>query len=146
MKFLLVSFLWTSLFAGPTWFTDYTQAKTEAASSHKLVLINFSGSDWCGPCIRMKREIFGTETFEKYASDNLVLVHADFPRAKKNQLSKEQIKKNELLADKYDKEGKFPLTVLIDAQGKVLKEWEGLPNETPEKFINEISTIVNASK
>ncbi len=146
MKLLLISFVSAFFFVGPTWFTDYTQAKTEAVSSHKLVLINFSGSDWCGPCIRMKNEIFSTEAFEKYAGDNLILVRADFPRSKKNQLSKEQIQKNELLAEKYNKDGKFPLTVLVNAQGKVLKEWEGFPNETPARFINEISTIVNASK
>lgn len=146
MKLFIVSIFTAFVFAGPIWLTDYTQAKAEAASSHKLVLINFSGSDWCGPCIRMKKEIFGTETFEKYANDHLVLVRADFPRSKKNQLSKEQVKKNELLAEKYNKDGKFPLTVLVNAQGKVLKEWDGFPNETPAKFINEINSIVNASK
>lgn len=146
MKLILISLLSISLLAGPKWHTDYNEAKTEADSTHKLVLINFSGSDWCGPCIRMKREIFDTEAFEKYSGDNLVLVRADFPRSKKNQLSKEQVKRNELLAEKYNKDGKFPLTVLVNTQGKVLKTWEGFPNETPVRFISEISSIINASK
>jgi thioredoxin-related protein len=131
---------------GQPWLTDFTLAKKEAAIHHKLILVNFSGSDWCGPCIRMKNEIFKAEAFEKYADDNLVLINADFPRAKKNQLSKDQIKKNELLAEKYNKDGKFPLTVLIDSEGKVLKKWEGFPNETSVKFIGEINSIVHASK
>ena len=146
MKLILLTFLSAFVFSGPIWLSDYNEAKNVANLSHKLILINFSGSDWCGPCIRMKKEIFGTESFEKYAAENLVLVSADFPRSKKNQLSKQQLNKNELLAEKYNRDGKFPLTVLVNAQGKVLKEWEGLPNETPATFINEISSIVNTSK
>lgn len=134
------------MFAGQPWLTDYNQAKVNAASTHKLILISFSGSDWCGPCIRMKNEIFSKENFEAYADDHLVLVRADFPRAKKNQLSKDQVKMNELLAEKYNKGGKFPLTVLVNSEGKVLKEWDGYPNETPSKFVDEISSIVSASK
>jgi hypothetical protein len=59
-------------------------------------------------------------------------------------LSKEQTKQNEALADKYNKEGKFPFTILLDSDGKVLKEWDGLPNESPETFVEEIKKIVNA--
>lgn len=136
----------TFLFTGQTWLTDYNQAKKEASTAHKLILISFSGSDWCGPCIRMKKEIFGSESFNKYAEDNLVLVNADFPRAKKNQLDKDQTRKNEALAEKYNKDGKFPLTVLVNTDGKVLKEWEGYPNEAPAKFITEITPYVNASR
>src|SRR4051812_36170441 len=89
------------------WSTDFEKAKTEAARSHKLILLSFSGSDWCSPCIRLKEEIFDSDVFEKYAEQNLILVSADFPRLKKNQLSKEQTKQNENLADKYDPTGKF---------------------------------------
>src|SRR6476660_636989 len=80
------------------WNTDFEKAKTEAARSHKLILLNFSSSDWCIPCIRMKEEIFDSDAFEKYAERNLILLSADFPRLKKNQLSKEQTKQNEKLA------------------------------------------------
>lgn len=142
---LMVSLFLAFMIPGSsTWLTDYNQAKVEAANKHKLVLISFSGSDWCGPCIRTRKEIFNTETFQDFANDRLVLVQADFPRAKKNQLSKEQIKKNELLADQYNKEGIFPLTLLVNEKGKVLIQWEGFPNESPSDFVKEIKAIERA--
>lgn len=146
MKFLFVFFITTIFSAHVTWLDNFNEAKIEAAKTHKLILVNFSGSDWCGPCIRERKEILETETFENFASEHLVLVRADFPRQKKNQLSKEQVKLNEALADKYNAEGKFPYTLLIDENGKVLKDWDGFPNESPEKFVAEINPIVNASR
>ncbi|HYV94401.1 MAG TPA: thioredoxin family protein [Chitinophagales bacterium] len=141
---LLISFLIVWIFASsPEWLTDFNKAQQEAVQSHKMILLSFSGSDWCGPCIRMKKDIFGADVFNNYASEHLVLVNADFPRLKKNQLSKEQTKQNEALADKYNKDGKFPFTVLMDASGKVLREWDGLPNESPERFVEEIKKIIN---
>lgn len=132
LTLLLASFL---LFASPDWLTDMEKAKTEARSSHKLILLNFSGSDWCGPCIKLTREVFENESFKTYAGQNLVLVNADFPRQKKHKLSPELTKNNEGLADQYNKAGTFPLTLLLDENGKVLKKWEGNPGLKPEEFI-----------
>ena len=75
--------------------------------------------------MKLKKEVLDSEEFLKFAEDKLVLVRADFPRNKKNRLSPEQTKQNEALAEKYNNEGKFPLTVLIDATGKVVKTWDG---------------------
>src|SRR6201996_5445471 len=130
---------------GATWLGNFDVAKTQAAQEHKLILVNFSGSDWCGPCIRLRKEILESDAFTNYAADKLVLVRADFPRQKKNQLSKEQVKLNEALADKYNADGKFPFTLLIDDQGKVLKTWDGFPDESPEKFVAEINQFANAA-
>lgn len=143
MKLLFV-FL-TALLIGPSipWIGDFKEATDEATKSHKLIVINFSGSDWCGPCIRLRKEILESSTFENYAPNHLVLVRADFPRQKKNQLSKEQIKLNEALADKYNPDGIFPYTLLVDEHGKVLKSWEGYPDESPEKFVEEINQFTN---
>ena len=144
MKLLILApFLGFS--ANVTWLGDFNEATAEAAKSHKYILINFSGSDWCGPCIRERKEILENDVFEKYASDHLVLVRADFPRQKKNQLGKEQIKKNEALADKYNPEGKFPYTILVDDHGKVVKDWDGFPNESPENFVNQIASASGVS-
>jgi thioredoxin-related protein len=126
---------------GISWLGDFNKAKIEAAQTHKLILINFSGSDWCGPCIRLRKEILESADFETYASDRLILVRADFPRQKKNKLTKEQVKLNEALADKYNNEGKFPYTLLVDENGKILKQWDGFPNETPDQFIADIKGI-----
>ncbi|MEO5909717.1 MAG: thioredoxin family protein [Pelobium sp.] len=135
----LLSILILSFFAiGNTWVLDFNNAETQARETHKMILINFFGSDWCGPCIRTHREIFEKEAFENYAKDSLVLVRADFPRLKKNQLPAEQLKKNNELALKYNPEGDFPLTLLVNEEGKVIKEWKGFPNVSPEEFVNQI--------
>jgi len=142
MKLLFVALL--GLFAIPaSWMGNFTEAQKQAKATHKQILINFSGSDWCGPCIRLRKEILESESFEEYAASNLLLVRADFPRQKKNQLSKEQIKLNESLAEVYNKDGKFPFTVLVDENGKVLKSWDGFPYESPQAFVSEIDKLKN---
>src|SRR3954466_1032087 len=117
MRILLITLLSSFLLTTSTWETDFTKAKASAKDSHKLIFLNFSGSDWCGPCIRLHKEIFDSEAFTKYADEKLVLVNADFPRLKKNMLSKDQQKQNDALADKYNNDGAFPLTLLLDADG-----------------------------
>ena len=125
------------------WLGDFDAAKMEASKSHKLILVSFSGSDWCGPCIRERKQILESAVFTNFAAAHLILVRADFPRQKKNQLSKDQVKLNEALADKYNPEGKFPYTLLINENGKVLKDWDGFPDETPEQFVNQIAAFKN---
>ena len=124
----------------PVWSPNLDSAKKQAHDENKMILLNFSGSDWCGPCIRLHKEILNSEAFEVYAKDHLVLLNADFPRMKKKQLSKEKQAQNDALADAYNKNGTFPLTLLLSADGKILKQWEGFPNETPEEFITDISS------
>jgi thioredoxin-related protein len=128
------------------WHTDFVKAKEKAKEEHKLILLNFSGSDWCIPCIRTKKEIFDKESFSRYADSNLVLVNADFPRLKKDELPKSQEKENEALAEKYNKEGAFPLTILLDANGKVVKEWKGYPNVSPQTFVDQIKSVEQCRK
>ncbi len=79
------------------------------------------------------------------ADTELILVNADFPRNKKNQLSSEQQKINDATADKYNAKGIFPYTLLLNADGKILGTWEGLPNETTEDFIQEIRNDIYTS-
>ena len=80
------------------------------------------------------------------ASEKLVLVNADFPRKKKNMSDPAQIKANEALAEIYNKEGGFPLTLLLDADGKVLKKWDGLPSVTVEEWTKEVSSDCKQEK
>ena len=127
MKTLILAVILFVSTGSPAWLTNFEQAKTEAGTTHKQILLNFSGSDWCGPCIKLKKEILDSEAFLQYASDKLVLVRADFPRAAKNQLDARQTAHNESLAERYNPEGKFPFTVLLSAEGKVLKTWTGYP-------------------
>jgi thioredoxin-related protein len=138
----LVGLLWAFSVSG--WETDFEKAKQKAAAEHRYILLNFSGSDWCGPCINLHREIFEAAAFKEFAENNLVLVNADFPRLKKNQLAKDQQKKNDLLADKYNGQGHFPYTVLLDVSGKIINSWDDLPKETPEEFIARVKALINA--
>ena len=129
----------------PVWLTDFDQAKQKAKEEHKYILLTFSGSDWCIPCIKLHKEIFESNAFEAFAGEHLELVNADFPRLKKNQLSKEQQKKNEQLADQYNPQGNFPYTLLLTEEGKVIKSWEGFPNVSPEEFTGQLKTLLHVS-
>lgn len=128
------------------WHYNLAEAKQIAQKEHKYILLNFSGSDWCGPCIQMHKEIFDNESFEPFAEANLVLVNADFPRKKKNQLSPQQQELNNAMADQYNLGGRFPYTVLLNANGKVLKEWDGFPNVKPEEFEIQIKSVIESER
>jgi thioredoxin-related protein len=138
MKIFSTLLLFILAFTPAIWKTNFNEAKIEAQKTNKPILVNFSGSDWCLPCIQLKKNFFDAEVFNKYAAENLVLDNADFPRQNKHKLSPQQKKINESLADKYNHEGKFPFTILITADGKVLKEWDALPNVSAEQFVEEI--------
>lgn len=88
--------------------------------------------------------MFDKPEFQDYSSEKLVLVRADFPRHKKNQLDPEQKERNEKLAAQYDPNGKFPLTLLLDQEGKVVKEWDGFQGMSPREFISQIDAQIHA--
>lgn len=103
-----------------SWLTQWEKARELSTTRQKPILLVFSGSDWCGPCIRQKAEIFHTSEFKAYAEDNLVLMSADFPRKRKNRLPEEVEEQNKKLAEQYNPEGYFPFNLLITPDGKVL--------------------------
>jgi thioredoxin-related protein len=138
MNLLIVLLSIFSLSGNPAWLKDIEQAKKISHDSHKYILVNFSGSDWCGPCIKLEKQIFEDPQFQKFAEGNLVLLNADFPRLKKNQLDKAQMSLNEKLAEQYNKSGIFPLTLLLDENGKVVKKWEGIPAKDAPTFIAQL--------
>ena len=140
MHFLAV--LW--LLVMPTsdiWFSDFTEVQLKAKKNHQMILINFSGSDWCGPCIQMRKNVFDNEDFKAFAKSNLVLLRADFPRQEKNKISTQQLKKNNDLALTYNPDGDFPLTLLLDENLKVLKIWSGNPGLNSGEFVREIKLL-----
>ena len=142
MKPLFIALFAFFVLGSPQWTTDMNKAKVDAAAANKMIVLNFSGSDGCGPCSKLKQEVLDSPEFLKYAETELVLVRADFPRQKKNQLDAKPTAQNEMLAEKYNPKGKFPLVVLINAQGKAIKEWEGYPkNMTPASLIAEIKNL-----
>jgi thioredoxin-related protein len=140
MKITTLSFLFPFLLTAKiSWLNNMDEAMKLAKEKHEFIILTFSGSDWCGPCIKMHDEIFESDVFSQYADKHLVLVNADFPRLKKNQLPADQKKRNEALADTYNPKGNFPYTLLLDANGKVLKVWDGFFEAGAESFVEEIT-------
>jgi thioredoxin-related protein len=141
-------YLWLLVFINlgfpPQWHVNMREAKLIAKKEHRLILLNFSGSDWCGPCIMLRKDIFDDPAFLEFADSALVLVNADFPRMKKNQLSGQQQQQNDQLADQYNSQGKFPLTVLLDSDGKVIKQWEGNPSVKAADFSIQIKSFIDS--
>ncbi len=140
LKLLLLTTIFQFSFS--TWLFNLEDARIIAGKEHKCILLNFSGSDWCGPCIRMRKDIFESEVFRKMADTQLVLVNADFPRNKRNQLSTDQQKINDEMADKYNPKGEFPLTLILNSEGRILRSWEGLPDQTAELFTEEVRNVI----
>ena len=113
----------------------FTKKLETAKTENKNVLLYFSGSDWCAPCVKFKKFIVNTPEFQTFATENLIIYNADLPRLSKNKLAKEVEKENETLADKYNSKGIFPLILLLDTEGNIIKKWEEYPKETVEEFI-----------
>lgn len=127
------SFLAT-IVRGSEWQTDYEQALATAKAARKCVLLDFTGSDWCGPCIEMAKVVFSQPAFLNFAKENLVLVEIDYPRRKV--LPEKVTKQNELLLHQYgvDESG-YPTVILLDPDGKVLGQLEGYGGERPADII-----------
>lgn len=103
----------SALSAGP-WFTDFQAAKDRARQENKMLLVDFTGSDWCGWCIRLRGEVFDQPEFAAYAAQNLVLLEVDFPKRKS--LSESQLSANKALAQQYQIQG-YPTLVVLNSRG-----------------------------
>jgi protein disulfide-isomerase len=104
------------------WLTDYKKAQEQAKSSNKLLLIEFTGSDWCPPCRMLQKEVLSTPEFKDLASKNFVLVEIDFPRTKEQ--SRELVEQNQMLAQRFGIQG-FPSIIILNTDGKKLGELVG---------------------
>ena len=116
-----------------------SQLKNQNYNNQKLILV-FSGSDWCIPCIKLEKEIWEDESFKTYARENYILLRADFPKRKKNILPKEKQTHNDKLAERFNAAGYFPLVVVISPEEKVLGQL-GYEKSTPEKYIELINAF-----
>jgi protein disulfide-isomerase len=127
----------SSAFAKPGWLTDPKQAQEQAKADKKLILVDFTGSDWCGWCIKLDREVFSKPEFQEYAKANLVLLEVDFPRGR--QLPAAEQERNSELAQKYGIQG-FPTIVVLDGEGKQVGELGYTPGG-PAAFIAELNKL-----
>lgn len=123
------------------WVRNISTAKSISAEKHLPIMLVFSGSDWCKPCIKLKTQILLTDTFSAYAKDHFVLLNLDFPRKAKNKLSAEQEVHNDELASKYNMDGTFPLVVIIDNEGKILAT-SGYLDITPAEYITNLESLL----
>lgn len=140
-KLLLVLLLLTPhFFQAQNWQSNFEQAKEIAVKEGKNIVLVFSGSDWCAPCMKLEKNIWNSEDFKAEAQQNWIIYKADFPKKKANQLSEELTQQNKQLAEKYNKNGSFPLIVLLDSTGKVLG-MTGFKNSSPEDYINLIHSF-----
>jgi protein disulfide-isomerase len=124
-----------SAWADSSWETDLKKAQEQAKASNKLVFLDFTGSDWCGWCIRLDRDIFSKQEFKDYATKNLVLVEVDFPQAK--QQTDDLRKQNRQLAAEYGIEG-FPTIVVLNGAGRKLWRHDGYFEGGAQAFIAEL--------
>ena len=124
--------------AESTWLSDYKKAQQEAKASNKFLLLDFTGSDWCGWCKRLEQEILSQSQFENYARENLVLLEVDFPRAKPQ--SPELRKQNQELAQQYQVEG-FPTIVVLDGDGQKLWQYDGYFPDGLAAFIAQLEKL-----
>src|SRR3954468_1656004 len=111
---LLIAMALTQVRAEEQWLTDVPKAEAKAKAEKKLVMLDFTGSDWCGWCIKLHKEVFSQPEFSDYAKKNLVLVEVDFPRKKEQ--SSEQKKANAALQEKYKIQG-YPTIIVLDGDG-----------------------------
>ena len=147
MKKIAVSLLACSIFtlAGAAelqWLTDLPKAEAKAKAENKLIMMDFTGSDWCPWCIKLDKEVFSTPEFIQYAGKNIVPVKVDFPRAKKQ--SAELKKANQQLQEKYKIEG-YPTVVVLDKNGKKVGEL-GYEAGGPKPFIEKLDKMRGKDK
>jgi thioredoxin-related protein len=129
--------LWQVSAAELNWMTDLPKAQQKAKAENKLVLLDFTGSDWCPWCWKLRDEVFATPEFKDYTAKNLVPVEVDFPRKKK--LPAEQQQANKALQQKYAIEG-YPTVIVLNSQGKQVGKLGYQPGG-PKAFIEKLDQL-----
>lgn len=122
------------------WKTNFDETKVEAIKKNQNIVLVFQGSDWCAPCIKLDKEIWSSQEFQKLSKDHFVMLKADFPRKKANKLSEELTLQNGKLAEKYNNQGFFPLVVLLDKNGEVLGKM-GYEKISPSEYFKKLTAF-----
>jgi thioredoxin-related protein len=141
MKALIITLLcFTSLnILSIEWETNFKDAQQKAKAQNKLILMIFEGSDWCSSCMKLKKRIIKTKEFENYIQNKYIPVKLDFPRKRKNRLTKKQKEHNKKLASIYNNQGYFPLIVITNKNGDKITEI-GYEKVSPTDYIDKIES------
>ena len=131
-------FATSAVFAEDSWITDLPKAMEQAKSEKKMVLLDFTGSDWCPPCKNLHKTVLLSEEFSKFAKDNLVLVELDFPKSKPQ--SDEIKAANKELSKKYGIKG-FPTIIVLDGKGKELFRKVGYGGTPAADYVAELAKL-----
>ncbi len=129
---LAITVIWQANAAGNAWLTDLPKAQAQAKIENKIVLLDFTGSDWCGWCIKFRKEVVDTAEFQGYADKHVVLVELDYPRHKEQ--SGDLKKANAALKNKYKVTG-FPTLVVLNQDGREIGRQVGFDEGGPKAFI-----------
>ena len=119
------------------WSTDFEKAFAQAKKERKAVLVEFTGSDWCQPCIIMRKNVFSKKEFVDAARKNFILVELDFPNG-----DKDLKKKNEPYAEKYKIDG-FPTVILFDADGKEFTRFPATKYPETDLFLKHLDDALD---
>jgi len=139
LALLMVMVITTSLSA-QKWETSLDIAKNEAGKEGKNIVLTFSGSDWCIPCMKLEKNIWESQEFIEYSKTHFILVRADFPKKRADALPKELQEQNDRLAEIYNKEGLFPLVLVLDKKGRI-RGSTGYKNISPKEYIALLHTF-----
>ena len=120
------------------WGNDYAKAVEQAKAENKPILLDFTGSDWCGWCMKMKKESLDTPQFVSYAQKNLVLVTVDFPH--NTPLAPQVKKQNDELGSRFKVSG-YPCFVLVDKTGRELGRQGGYLAGGAPAFVAKLNTF-----
>lgn len=121
------------------WKHDFEAAKAQAKAEQKPIFINFTGSDWCGWCIRLEKEVFKKQAFQAYAKDHLILMEVDFPRKKEQ--AEAVMAQNKRLDKEFKIEG-YPTVFLLDAEGKKISEDIGYREGGAEAYVAHLKSLL----
>ncbi|OGS34063.1 MAG: hypothetical protein A2283_22145 [Lentisphaerae bacterium RIFOXYA12_FULL_48_11] len=124
------------------WETDFAKASTNASKSGLFMLLDFSGSDWCGWCVILEKEVFSKTEFNKFAKENMVYVLVDFPRQKKQ--SEKLKEQNSELAKKYDVQG-FPTVIILSPEGDLVGR-TGYQEGGAKKYVEHLKEMIDEYK
>jgi protein disulfide-isomerase len=124
------------------WLSDFDRARAMAEEEGVPILINFSGSDWCGWCMRLEDEVFTQQPFLDFAEESLILFVADFPRQK--QLPEKTAIQNQNLARKFGIRG-LPTILLVNAEGEEIAR-TGYQRGGAETYVRHLKTLINQAE